>query len=191
MFGRKGNYSTLEDDNQLQNVSKDRRSIYGSKGNRKTTLLVLAILCVIILLVVVLVPIVVVNVTHENNNNKGLLCPETVEQRVDCYPERVKNVTEDEAEDTCHSRGCCWVDGGPDGAPFCFFPDGYGYTVDTVQNTSVGVTVEMYKNESNLPYHGEVMKLKLEAYYETNSRLRVKVHDVCYYSNITMHALDQ
>ena len=174
MFGRKGNYSTLEDDSQLQNVSKDRRGVYSSKGNRRTSLIVLALLCVVILLVVILVPLIVVNVTHEKNSNKGLLCPEKVEQRVDCYPERGKNVT----EDNCHNRGCCWVDGGPDGAPFCFFPDSYGYTVDTVQNTSVGVTVEMSKNESNLPYPKEVMKLKLEAYYETDSRLRVKVQCV-------------
>ena len=156
----------------------------------------LAIFCVMIMLVVILVPTIVVNVMRKKNNNKGLLCLETVEQRVDCYPERGKNETEDEAEDTCHNHayGCCWVDNGPDGASFCFFPDGCGYAVDTVQNTSDGMTIEMYKNESKLPYCREVMQLKLEAYYETDSRLRVNyikyMIRMCYYSNITINILD-
>ena len=116
----------------MQNFSKDRWSIYSAKGNCKASLLVLAILCVMILLVVILVPTIVVNVMHEKSNNKGLLCLETVEQHVYYYPERGKNETENEAEDTCHNRGWCWVDDGPDGASFCFFPDGCGYAMDTV-----------------------------------------------------------
>lgn len=174
MFGRKGNYSTLEGDSQLQNVSKDHTGIYSRhKVNRRTALFVLAGLCVIIVLIVVLVPVIIVNTVQEKNNNKGLLCPEAVEERVDCYPERGGNVN----EGSCHDRGCCWVEGGPDGAPYCFFPSSYGYSVGRVSNTSVGMNVDVYKNDSKLPYPDEVMKLKLEAYYETDTRLRVKISD--------------
>ena len=89
---------------------------------------------------------------HEKNNNKGLLCLETVEQCVDCYPERGENKTEDEAKDTCHNHGWCWVDGGPDGVSFCFFQDGcmwlhYGYCAKHYSN---GMTVKMYKNDHTL-----------------------------------------
>ena len=182
MFGRKGNYSTLEGDSQLQDVSKDHKGgVYSSrKGNRRATLLIVTGLCVIALLVVILVPVIIVTSVKEKNNNKGLLCPEAVEERVDCYPERDGNVN----EGNCHSRGCCWVDGGPDGAPYCFFPSSYGYNVERVSNTSVGVSVDMYKNDSKLPYPGEVMELKLEAYYETDTRLRVKVYEMRYYSKV-------
>ena len=180
MFGRKGNYSTLEGDSQLQNVSKDHGGIYKHKVNRRAALLILTGLCVIILLIVVLVPVIVVNSVKENNNNEGLLCPEAVEERVDCYPERDGN------EGNCHSRGCCWVDGGPAGAPYCFFPSSYGYSVQRVSNTSVGMSVDMYKDDTKLPYPGEVMKLKLEAYFETDTRLRVKVCNVCYHSNMLL-----
>ena len=182
MFGRKGNYSTLENDSQLQNVSKGYASAHSHKTNRRAALLILTGLCVIILLIVILVPVIVVNSVKEKNNNEGLLCPETVEERVDCYPERDGNAN----EGTCHSRGCCWVDGGPTGAPYCFFPGNYGYNVKRVSNTSVGMVVDMHKDDSQLPYPGEVMKLKLEAYYETDTRLRVKVCSVCYYSDMLL-----
>ena len=173
MFGRKGNYSTLESDSQpLQNVSKGNGGIYSSrKVNRRTVLLILAGLCVIIVLVVILVPVIIVSSVQEKNDNEGLLCPEAVEERVDCYPKGEGIVN----EGSCHNRGCCWVEGGPDGAPYCFFPSSYGYSVQRVSNTSVGMSVDVHKDDSKLPYLNEVMKLKLDAYYETDTRLRVKV----------------
>ena len=177
MLGRKGNYSTLEEDSQLQNVNYGTTdaSVSSHKTNRRASLLILAGLCVIILLVVILVPIIVVKVVQERNNNGGLLCPEAVEERVDCYPERDGNVN----EGTCHSRGCCWVDGGPDGAPYCFFPGSYGYIVSSVNNTNTGMRVDIQKEESKLPYPREVMNLTLLAYYENDYSLRVKVCTVC------------
>lgn len=175
MFGRKGKYSTLEGDSHgLVNVGTDgSKDDYSSqKGNRKVTALVVTVLCVIVLAVVILVPILVVNeVHHKNDNDQGLQCPEAVGERVDCYPERDGNAS----EDTCHSRGCCWADSGISGAPCCFFPNNYGYNVKNVSETKVGENVAIQKYHSNLPYPNEIMELVLEAYYEKDYRLRVKV----------------
>lgn len=182
MFGRRGKYSTLEGDS-LQNVSKD--SDGSQKVNRKPAIVLLTVVCVIVLVVVIVVPVIVVNNTHENNDNtnsgnKGLQCPEAEGERVDCYPENDKNKNEGK----CHSRGCCWVAGGSSGAPYCFFPSNYGYSVMNVSDTSVGVTAHVQKNgsQSKLPYRDEIMQLKVEAYYETDERLRIKVCAVFYYN---------
>lgn len=173
MLGRRGKYSTLEGDSQLQNVSKEDDT--GHKGrNRKTSLVILAGICVVVLAVVILVPVIVVHSVHNNNNqgsNQGLQCPEAEGERVDCNPEKDGNLN----EDTCHSRGCCWVAGGSSAAPYCFFPDNYGYNLTNVSNTDVGVTAHVQKSDSKLPYLKEVWELKVEVYYETDERLRVKV----------------
>ena len=176
MFGRRGKYSTLEGDS-LQNVSKESES--SQKVSRKPAILILAVVCVIILVVVIVVPIIVINNTHENNNNnnEGLQCIVSDVERVDCYPENDGKRN----EDTCHSRGCCWVAEGTSGPPSCFFTDNYGYSVINVSNTSVGVTAHVQKSGSKLPYRGDIMHLKMEAYYETNERLRIKVCAMLYY----------
>ena len=111
--------------------------------------MMLVALCVIILVIVIVVPIVIVKSVHEDNNiNQGLQCPEAALERVDCYPEKDGNTN----EGTCHDRGCCWVEDGPAGAPYCFFPASYGYDVKDVRNTDVGMTVLLQKNDSQLPY---------------------------------------
>ena len=182
MFGHKGKYSTLEGDSQLQNVSKERDG--SQKVNRKPAIVLLAVVCVIILVVVIVVPIVVVNNTHENNDNEGLQCPEAEGARVDCYPEKDENKN----EDTCHSRGCCWVAGGSPGAPLCFYPSNYGYNVMNVSDTNVGVTAHVQKDtdDSKLPYRDEIKQLKVEAYYETDERLRIKVCAVFYFISVLL-----
>ena len=177
MFGRKGNYSTLEGDSHLQDISKERESRASRRINRKAAAVILAGACVIILVVVIVVPIVVTKSVHKNNENEGLLCAVAEEERVDCYPEKDGNAS----MDTCHSRGCCWIDGGSSGAPYCFFPNSYGYSVKNVSNTNVGIIAHVQKNGTQLPYSEEVMELKVEAYYETNYRLRVKVCVECYW----------
>lgn len=187
MFGRKGNYSTLEGDSQLLNVNdKDHDNKANRKFNRRVTMAILAGLCVVVLLVVILVPIIVVNSVHKSNTNSingGLQCPEPVKERVDCYPERDGKAN----SDTCNRRGCCWVDdGGPTGAPYCYFPISYGYTITNVTTTNTGMLAHIHRSASKLPYPAEVLELKLEAYYETDNRLRVKVDLVFYCINISV-----
>ena len=172
MFGRKDSYYTFEDERDLQNVAKDHGTIGSTqKFNRGAVALVMVGLCVIILLVVILVPVIVVKNTHEKTDNPGLQCPEVVSEHVDCYPEGKGPIN----QDTCHNRGCCWLDDVLAGTPRCFFPSSYGYSVENVKNTSAGMVVLMEKTQSKLPYPGEVLNLKLEAFYETDYRLRVKV----------------
>ena len=176
MFGRKGNYSTLQDENQLQAGHVDAKASTRASANssRRIVVPILVTLCVIALLAVILVPVIVVS-THDDKDKPshppGLQCPEATRDRIDCYPER-NGANEQE----CLERGCCWEETEPNTAPFCFFPSSYGYSVEHVQDTRTGVLVEMNKsNSSSLPYREEVFRLKMEVFYETKYRVRVKV----------------
>lgn len=104
--------------------------------------------------------------------------------KFDCYPEGIAT------EASCVARQCCWKPVvGPNryrgsrfkgtspavNEPWCYYPLGYaGYTVDKVLNLPFGVSVEMSRNSRSI-YPDDVMSLKMEVYYETSKRLRIKV----------------
>jgi len=174
MFGHKGNYSTLQDENELQAEQVDARESTSAKSSRRIVVPILVTLCVIALLAVILVPVIVVSTDENKKKNPshppGLQCPEAIRDRIDCYPER-----EGATEVKCLDRGCCWEETEPNMAPFCFFPDSYGYNVEHVQHRDTGMLVDINKSNSSLPYLKEVHKLRMEVFYETKYRIRVKV----------------
>ena len=174
MFGHKGNYSTLQDENKLQAEQVDARESTSAKSSRRIVVPILVTLCVIALLAVILVPVIVVSTDENKKKNPshppGLQCPEAIRDRIDCYPER-----EGATEVKCLDRGCCWEETEPNMAPFCFFPDSYGYNVEHVQHRDTGMLVDKNKSNSPLPYLKEVYKLRMEVFYETKYRIRVKV----------------
>jgi len=172
MFGRKGNYSTLQDENQLQ-AGHARASTSSANSSRRLVVPILVTLCVIALLAVILVPVIVVS-TDDNKKGPshppGLQCPEATRDKIDCYPER-----DGATEEHCLDRGCCWEETKPNMAPYCFFPYSFGYDVGRVEYRDTGMLVDINKSNSSLPYPKEVHKLKMEVFYEAKYRVRVKV----------------
>ena len=65
--------------------------------------------------------------------------------RVSCLPDRVKA----EDEEICHSRGCVWSPPSEDDkAPACFYPQDYGYTELSTENTDNGFRVNLQRKGS-------------------------------------------
>ena len=65
--------------------------------------------------------------------------------RVTCLPDRVKA----EDEEICHSRGCVWSPPSEDEkAPACFYPQDYGYTELSTENTDNGFRVNLQRKGS-------------------------------------------
>lgn len=173
LFGRRGNYSTLQDDTQLQTDHVDGIARTNAKSSRRIVVAILVTLCVITLLAVILVPVIIVSTDDKKSSPShppGLQCPEKTVDRIDCYPER-----DGANEDSCLKRGCCWQETEPNTAPFCFFSDNYGYSVERVESTNTGMLVDVNKSNSTLPYPKEVHKLRMEVFYEKKYRIRVKV----------------
>ncbi|KAJ0051153.1 hypothetical protein NL108_014607, partial [Boleophthalmus pectinirostris] len=99
--------------------------------------------------------------------------PET--WRFDCYPERGAIVT----QEICESRNCCFVPGrtGQDGVPWCFYPPDFpSYSLVSMQPTPLGQKGVLQRQHKTY-YPGDIMRLQLEVFEETNSRLHVKITD--------------
>lgn len=123
----------------------------------------------------------VTEVWFENNNEnvknttsktqiRADQCSVDENDRFDCFPE--KNGA---TESLCLSRGCCWKEVQPDGAPFCFYPSNYsGYTASNVTQTTTGITATLHRLTSS-PFPRDVKTLQLFVEYQTNARLRIKV----------------
>ena len=97
--------------------------------------------------------------------------------RFDCYPERGVVVT----QELCEARNCCFIaasTGTPpakNGVPWCFYPPSFPtYTLDTLNDTDLGYTGQLTKKEKTY-YPKDIETLQLDAYFETDSRLHVKV----------------
>ena len=113
-------------------------------------------------------------------------------QRVDCFPEGNSSVS------VCESRGCCFdaktAREKPEGVPVCFYPlPANAYNLTSWKPFSSGATGTLTCSGKNRfgdgmggngrpPYHigpfgSDVCPLELEVFYETDSRLRVRIRD--------------
>ena len=90
--------------------------------------------------------------------------------RVNCIPEGGRS----ETEDVCLERGCCWA---KEETPSCFYPKGFGYAVDgQPADTSTGKTVNLTRKTGQpSQYGGDIKTVRVDIFYETSYRLRVKV----------------
>lgn len=98
-------------------------------------------------------------------------CEQSPSVAVNCIPEGGRS----ETEDTCLERGCCWA--GSDTTPSCFYPDGFGYAVDGAPAvTPTGMTVNATRKTGQPSQYGrDIETIRVDFYYETPYRLRVKV----------------
>ena len=66
-----------------------------------------------------------------------------------------------------------------EGAPFCFYPNDYGYTVTTSSETAVGMTLDITRNRryrsSGRPQSRDIDNLRVEIHYHTSDMLQFKV----------------
>jgi lysosomal alpha-glucosidase len=92
--------------------------------------------------------------------------------RVNCIPEGGRS----ETEDVCLERGCCWV---KEETPSCFYPGGFGYAVDgQPADTPMGKTVNLTRKTGQpSQYGGDIETVRVDIFYETSYRLRVKLWD--------------
>ncbi|XP_065580074.1 lysosomal alpha-glucosidase-like [Artemia franciscana] len=97
------------------------------------------------------------------------------ELRFDCFP------LSGASEDKCSERGCCWkstISSSPDlGVPFCYYPSNYGlYKWDNISQNERGVAGNLVLKYSS-GYVDDILNLGVEAFFETNYRLRIKIYD--------------
>ena len=88
----------------------------------------------------------------------------------DCHPEYFAN------KEKCQKRGCCWRDY-PDnhGQPFCYFPSNQrSYNLVYWIETEYGYEAHLKKN-SSLKWPREIINVTLRVWFETQTRLRIKV----------------
>lgn len=99
-----------------------------------------------------------------------------------CIPEGGKTNT----KEVCEKRGCCWASDSRSSAPKCFYPEGFGYKVSgEVKDTPTGKTVNMTR-KSGQPsqYGGDINSVRIDFFYETPYRLRVKVYSLLHSNSI-------
>uniref|UniRef100_A0A8C3KGT3 P-type domain-containing protein n=1 Tax=Calidris pygmaea TaxID=425635 RepID=A0A8C3KGT3_9CHAR len=107
---------------------------------------------------------------------KCLLVPES--HRFDCYPERHVVVT----QELCESRGCCFIQspplaGGKRGVPWCFYPPDFpSYALDSLNQTALGMVGLLVRREKAY-YPRDIMMLRLDVEFETDTRLHIKITD--------------
>ena len=94
------------------------------------------------------------------------------EDRVDCHPDPDAN------QANCESRGCIYDVNGPlDGTPWCYFPDTYGYKIyGIVEETASGYLIEITKTGPTSYWPNEFNVATVEVEFQTDDRLRVKIH---------------
>lgn len=103
--------------------------------------------------------------------------------RFDCYPELGAS------QQKCEARGCCWAPAksrrenalDPAGVkldvPYCYYPLDYpGYANGVPTPTNYGFTANLTRTTKSY-YPNDILNLKMDVYYETDSRLRVKIYD--------------
>ncbi|XP_049925950.1 sucrase-isomaltase, intestinal [Epinephelus moara] len=96
-------------------------------------------------------------------------------KRFDCHPEEHA----DEAK--CKARGCIWEPTNIERAPWCFYPDDYGYSITTSEETNSGITVDITRNKkyrsSGRPDSPDIDKLRVEIRYHSRDMLQFKIWD--------------
>lgn len=77
-------------------------------------------------------------------------------------------------EKSCKARGCCWQTGSS-GAPWCFYPKSYGgYKYLNVTRRKNGARAFLVRTFPS-SYPNDVKLLRLDAQYQSNERLHVRV----------------
>lgn len=102
--------------------------------------------------------------------------------RFDCHPELGAS------QQNCEARGCCWAQAKSRGndtvdpalvkldVPYCYYPLDYpGYVNGAQTQTNYGFTANL-KRTTQSYYPKDIMSLKMDVYFETDDRLRVKVN---------------
>ncbi|XP_036392320.1 maltase-glucoamylase, intestinal [Megalops cyprinoides] len=96
-------------------------------------------------------------------------------QRFNCYPEEGSN------EEKCRARGCIWEPTNLQGVPWCFYPEDYGYTVDTVNETSTGMLFDIQRSMKyqavQRPGSPDIDHLRVEIKYLNEYMLQFKIYD--------------
>ncbi|XP_054838775.1 sucrase-isomaltase, intestinal [Eublepharis macularius] len=97
--------------------------------------------------------------------------------RIDCHP------YPNASPDSCAALGCIWKETTP-GIPFCYYPPGYGYTVNQVLYSSSGLEANLGRNGASARHSkattSPINTLRLEVKYHENNMLQFKIYD---YSN--------
>ncbi|XP_077980434.1 lysosomal alpha-glucosidase-like [Glandiceps talaboti] len=107
--------------------------------------------------------------------------------RFDCDPEGQIS------QQTCESRGCCWK--APKGLrnatiprrvgsklppldiPYCYYPSDFPtYSLSNLKETEYGYTADL-KRTTKSYYPNDIMHLKIDVYYETETRVHFKIYD--------------
>ena len=97
-------------------------------------------------------------------------------KRFDCYPENGAS------QEECEIRGCCWKVATnkrhevtvPLNVPYCFYPKNFGYRIVNEQETATGILLDLQMQQPG-PYGVDVENLRVNVYFETEYRVRVKV----------------
>ncbi|XP_037534428.1 maltase-glucoamylase, intestinal [Nematolebias whitei] len=96
-------------------------------------------------------------------------------ERFNCHPEEGA----DEAK--CKARGCIWELTSIPGAPLCYYPEDYGYTVKTSTETSSGITLDITRNmkyrTSGRPESPDINNLRVEVRYHSSDMVQFKIWD--------------
>ncbi|CAL8345363.1 unnamed protein product, partial [Arctogadus glacialis] len=98
-------------------------------------------------------------------------------QRFDCYPQKGQVAT----EDSCKARGCLWEPTSRSGAPWCFYPEDYGYSATVINEADSGMTFDITRNvkygSSGLPGSPDIDQLRVEVRYHSEHMLQFKIWD--------------
>lgn len=168
MSRQKNKYKNINDDEDAVTVRgerKQRRRVccWGS---------LFALLTATLLgLLVAIITVGVLGFLSTTTDEEVGTCEQPPSVAVNCIPEGGRS----ETEDTCLERGCCWA--GSDVTPSCFYPDGFGYAVDGAPAvTPTGMTVNATRKTGQPSQYGrDIETVRVDFYYETPYRLRVKV----------------
>lgn len=93
--------------------------------------------------------------------------------RFDCFPKAIS------VEETCLARGCCWKPLTPNSKePWCFYPQNYkSYQIENITHVDSHGLSLTYRNVFKSPYPNDILRMKVDVFYETESRVRVKIYD--------------
>ncbi|XP_068440776.1 sucrase-isomaltase, intestinal isoform X2 [Clinocottus analis] len=95
--------------------------------------------------------------------------------RFDCHPEEHADETK------CKARGCIWKPSTVELAPWCFYPQDFGYTATGVTESNSGMTFGITRNKkyrsSGRPESPDIDTLRVEIRYHSSDMLQFKIWD--------------
>ena len=97
-----------------------------------------------------------------------------VKERIDCHPDP------NASPEKCEQRGCTWEQEEEPltGAPWCFYPPGYGYTmIGQPVDTKDGFLIHLRRSSSDFMFGEESQDIWVEIEMQKEYRLRIKMSD--------------